>query len=106
MTIENENTQIKFVNPEVDAGKMVKVVQTIYDALLEMDSLKEIIKGAVDSGYEDYKARISEDAKKGDYSSFVKGLAQEMFDNAISEKVEKMENVLDYVEVCKNNMKK
>lgn len=104
--IEQEKTEIKFVNPDQDAGKMVNVIQTIFDALLETDSLKEIIKGAIDSGFEDYKSRISEDAKKGDYSAFVKGLAQEMFDGKVSEKEQQLSNILDHVEIVKKQMKK
>lgn len=101
MQVEGEKKQIDFVNPEKDNGKMANVIKTIYDALLEHDSLKEVEKGAIDSGFEIYKEQFDSEAKKGDYSAFVKGLAKEMFNNKVSEDVEKFNNILDHVDVVK-----
>lgn len=103
--IEQETVQIKFVNPEQDASTMVNTLQRVYDLTLEIQSAQDAIKASLDQGYEVYKAKISEEAKKGDYTKFIKKMVAEMTEGKVSEEVKTLENILDYVEIAKKQVK-
>ena len=103
--IEQETVQIKFVNPEQDASTMVNTLQRVYDLTLEIQSAQDAIKASLDQGYEVYKAKISEEAKKGDYSKFIKKMVAEMTEGKVSEEVKTLENILDYVDLARKQVK-
>lgn len=105
MTIENINTQITFTQPEKDGGAMQNCVQTVYNLTLEIQSAQEAIKDAIANGFDVYKSKISDDAKKGDYSAFVKNTVSEMTDGKVSENITKLENVIDQIEIAKKYVK-
>lgn len=96
-----EQTQIEFVNKEKDNGVMVGVIQSVYDLQLEIQSAQEIIKDKLDKGFEKYKETVDPTSKVGDYKAFVKGLVAQMQKGKIAAEVEKLENIMDNVEVVK-----
>lgn len=104
MAIEKETTQINFVPKEKDDGKMVSTLQQVYDLTVEIQSATDIIKDVIDSGYEAYK-EINPDAKKGDYSKFVKKTVAEILDGKVSEEVEVLENIVEQVDLVRKNLK-
>jgi len=103
--IEQETVQIKFVNPEQDAGAMVTALQRVYDLTLEIQSAQDAIKGTLDQGFEVYKAKISDEAKKGDYSKFIKKMVAEMTEGKVTSEVKTLENILDYVDIARKQVK-
>lgn len=106
MTIENTQTQISFTNPEKDGGAMVRAIQEVHDLTLEIQSAQEAIKGAIDRGFEAYKAKVSEESKKGDYSAFIKKSVSEILDGKVTSDVEVLENILAQIDLVKKNIKK
>lgn len=105
MTIETTQSQITFTQPEKDGGVMQHCVQTVYNLTLEIQSAQEAIKDAIANGWDVYKAKIDGDAKKGDYSAFVKNTVAEMIEGKVSENILKLENVLDQIEIAKKYVK-
>lgn len=105
MSIEQETVQIKFVNPEQDGGAMRDTLQRVFDLTLEIQSAQDAIKGTLEQGFEIYKNKISEEAKKGDYSKFIKKMVAEMTEGKVSEEVKTLENILDYVDIAKKQVK-
>ena len=98
-------TQIQFVNEEKDNGVMKRTVQSVYDLTLEIQSAQEAIKDAIENGYETYKDKIDSEAKKGDYSTFIKKSVAELQEGKVSSEVEKLENILDYRDAIKKVIK-
>ena len=105
MTIENEVTQINFVPKEKDGGKMVSTLQQVYDLTVEIQSATDIIKDVIDSGYEAYKEQINPDAKKGDYSKYIKKSVAEILEGKVSEEVKVLENIVEQVDLVRKNLK-
>lgn len=105
MSIEQETVQIKFVNPEQDGGAMRDTLQRVFDLTLEIQSAQDAIKGTLEQGFDVYKAKISDEAKKGAYNTFVKKMVAEMLDGKVSEEVKTLENILDYVDIAKGQIK-
>lgn len=105
MTIENNNTQINFVNPEKDGGAMAKAIQTVYDLTLEIQSAQEAISAAISNGFDVYKDKIDTEAKKGEYSKFVKKTVAELLEGKVSEEVDILQNILDQIDVVRKNIK-
>ena len=103
--IEQETVQIKFVNPEQDAGAMVTALQRVYDLTLEIQSAQDAIKSTLDLGFEVYKTKISDEAKKGDYSKFIKKMVAEMTEGKVTSEVKTLENILDYVDIARKQVK-
>jgi hypothetical protein len=105
MSIEQETVQIKFVNPEQDGGAMRDTIQRVYDLTLEIQSAQEAIKGSLEQGFDVYKNKVSDEAKKGDYSKFIRKMVAEMTEGKVSEEVKTLENILDYVDLVKKQVK-
>lgn len=105
MTIENNNTQINFVNPEKDGGVMQRTLQQVYDLTLEIQSATDAIKSTLDNGFEQYKDYIDSEAKKGDYNKFIKKLVAEILEGKVTSEVETLENVLAQVDIAKKGLK-
>ncbi|CAM0111744.1 hypothetical protein VPH5P1C_0202 [Vibrio phage 5P1c] len=105
MTTITTETQIQFVNAEKDAGTMQRTIQNVYDLTLEIQSAQEAIKSAIENGYEVYKDKISSEAKKGDYSAFIKKSIAELQEGKVSSEMSKLENILDYQEQIKKVIK-
>ncbi len=102
---EQQATMIQFVNKEKDAGAMVNTIQRVYDLTMEMESVKDAINVTISDGFENYKEKVDDTAKKGDYSKFVKKLVTEMQEGKVSEEVKQLENILDYVEIVAKEIK-
>ena len=105
MSIETIPTQINFVNPERDNGAMTYAIQRVYDLTLEIQSAQEAIGLAITDGFEIYKDKIDDSAKKGDYSKFVKKAVSEIMDGKVTEEVETLQNILDQIDIVKKNVK-
>lgn len=105
MTIEKETTQINFVNPEKDNGAMKYAIQQVYDLTLEIQSAQEAISDAITNGYEIYRDKISDSAKKGDYSKFIKKAVSELIEGKVTAEVAVLENILDQIDIVKANIK-
>tara|TARA_R110002020_G_scaffold378204_2_gene589259 strand:- start:1114 stop:1431 length:318 start_codon:yes stop_codon:yes gene_type:complete len=105
MTIETIATQINFVNPEKDNGAMTYAIQRVYDLTLEIQSAQEAIGLAITDGFEIYKDKIDDSAKKGDYTKFLKKAVSEILDGKVTEEVETLQNILDQIDIVKKNVK-
>ena len=102
--IEQENTQIQFVNKEKDNGAMTRAIQKVYDLTLEIDSAREGIKAALTDGFDVYKEKIDDTAKKGEYNAFIKSSVDDMINDTVSKKIEKLENIKDHIDIMKKNI--
>ena len=105
MSIENNNTQINFVNQEKDGGAMAKAIQSVYDLTLEIQSAQEAISASITNGFEVYKDKIDSDAKKGEYSKFVKKTVAELLEGKVTEEVNTLQNILDQIDLVKKNIR-